>query len=347
MKLLVIGNTAFLGRGIIERAVQLDHDVTVVSKTQLDKGRFDGVEWIAASAADDVERMAGRNFDVVIDLSARDSDLSLRTSLTLADRVGLYVLISSTSVYRDFARAGIDESYPTAGVPDGVAEIAADFGTFGARLAACEKRVAEACTMRTLIIRTGMLTGPGDCSDRLPRVLARAELGGDMLAGSSARQPVQVLDIRDAADFILTRAEEGRFGLFNAVGDDVTLGEVMTAAAQATESDARGFYADDDFLARHGIEPMSQLPLWVPQKQYSGFFRISARRARAAGLVCRPILESLRDTTAFLRDLRTRGVGIAVQSGARAPVATLPRQAEQRIIDDFKRISNGKHSAVA
>lgn len=345
MKLLVLGNTTFLGRAIIEQALAQGHQITVLNRTAIDRHRLTQVEWIDGTSESHLERISGRGYDAVIDLSAGTSNSTLRTALALADRVGHYTLVSSISVYRDFGQTNMDETYPVAQLPAGTSERIDDFGTYGARMALCEQRLVEAMLERAFIIRVGLLAGPYDSTDRMPRLIRRIAQGGDVLLGSSPMQPVQLLDVRDLATFLVHRAEQQVPGLLNAAGPDTTLSEVAESIATLAGVKPNFYYASDDYLARQGLQPLSQLPLWLPQKTYPGFFQLECRRAKAAGLLARPLTQTLADTLAYIREQDTAAASLQIHTSAKPPTSTLPRGAEQRLIDDYKKLSNGKHSA--
>lgn len=342
MKLLILGPTAHFGRGLLDLAVQSGHDVTVFNRTHVDRSRFPLVEWIDASPLDSLDPIAGRRFDAAVDLSACSPELTLRNTLQLADRVGHYTLVSSISVYRDFAVAPVDEAYPTAAPPPPHADLT-DYATYGPRLAECERRAAEVLGRRLTIVRAGLLAGPYDLSDRLPRLIRRvmqAEAGQRILVGASPDQPVQILDIRDLADFIFGLITRDRRGLFNAVGDVVPLGSVLAQLSSAVTAGGFGgigatfAYLPEDQLARAGLQPMSQLPLWVPERGYPGFFRVANARARAAGLNPRPLTDTFSAAAAFLADHARRGQKFHVPPPAKPPLATLPAAAEARLLGD-------------
>lgn len=349
MRLLILGHTAFLGRALVEQALQRQHDLTVVGRTRVDRERHQQVEWIDADPEDALFRVGVRTYDAVIDLSPRLSDTTLRSALSLADRTNLYLLVTSTSVYRDFvpvaaqpgspAPATLDESHPTARHPDGVDENPADFATYGARLARCEQRVAEAVPDRTLIVRPGLLTGPYDCTQRIPRLLSRIRhASGDVLAGGSPDQPVQVLDVRDLAGFLLDRAAAGVPGLLNAVGDTISLGSFMSTAAAALDARCDFVYPGDAFLARHGFEPLSQLPLWVPARGFPAFFRVANTRAKRLGLRPRPLADTLAAAHAWhAPDAQSSDAAdLQLPAGGLPTLQTLPLAAERRLLAECR-----------
>lgn len=344
MRLLILGQTAFLGRALIDAAIERGDEVVVAGRTNLDRERLPQIEWIDTTPEDALYRVGGRTFDAVIDLSASLSQRTLGSALALADRTKLYVLLSSTTAYRDFAIPGIDETYPTATLPPDLEERASDFATYGGRLALCEQRVAEALPGRALILRPGLLAGPYDCTDRVSRLLRRIALGGEMLAGGDAHQPVQILDVRDLASFILYRAEIGAPGLINCTGDSVPLGSAMDVAAAAIDATPDFIYTGDEFLARAGMQPMSQLPLWVPQRGFPGFFRIDSSRSRRLGLKPRHLADTFAAAYAYLEATDAGDTDLHLPLGSLPNTVHLPRAAEQRLIADSRRPAAAQHT---
>lgn len=345
MRLLILGHTAFLGRAIIDAACDRGYSTTVLGRTAPGFVRplpgesgSGSVEVIEGTSEDILIRLAGRDFDAVIDLSAGNSMTTLRTALTLAGHVNFYILVSSTSVYRDFAAVDIDESYPVAMMPVGVEERLSDFSTYGARLALCEQRVAEALPDKTFICRPGLLTGPYDCTERVTRVLRRMAEGGEMFATGEAEQPIQLLDVRDLAGFLLDRAVAAVPGVVNAVGQSAPARDVLRAMADSIDATGTTFvFPGDDALARAGLQPMAQLPLWVPQRGYPGFFRVSGARARRLGLNPRPIADTISATWAYQKAMEQQGIHLHLPTGARPAIVPLTRSIELKILSDQKR----------
>lgn len=349
MRILILGHTAFLGRALLHEASARGDEVTVLTRSRVDRHLFPSVEFADGSAPDDLSRIGGRSFDAVLDLSAGSPNNTLHTALALADRCEQYTLVSSISVYRDFAAVGMDEVSPVAVMPaDADPDDLTDHSTFGARMALCEVRLAEVCPEKAMIVRPGLLAGPFDPTERLPRLIRRVEGGGEVLAGSDPDQPVQMLDVRDLAGFLLSCAAARATGLVNAVGAATTLRDLCAEVAQATHSDAGFYFAPDHHLARAGLEPMNHLPFWVPQAGYPGYFRVSGARATSMGLFPRPTADTVRDAVQHVRHVSASGTSLHLPPKSLPMTTMLPRAAEQRIIDEHKRQSNGRHAhAVA
>jgi 2'-hydroxyisoflavone reductase len=101
---------------------------------------------------------------------------------------------------------------------------------------------------------------------------------------------------------MIRMAESRQTGVFNASGaeDDVTMGEVANTCREASGSNARLVWAEEQFLVSNGVVPWSELPLWVPS-EHNGIFSARNDKAMAAGLTFRPLAETVRSTLAWDR----------------------------------------------
>ena len=78
---------------------------------------------------------------------------------------------------------------------------------------------------------------------------------------------MQFIDVRDLAAWIIEMAAERRTGTFNATGPDhkLEMGRLLEAC-EAVGGDAELIWVSEDFLEEHGVEPFTELPLWVPRE---------------------------------------------------------------------------------
>ncbi|MFF2331802.1 NAD-dependent epimerase [Streptomyces sp. NPDC058103] len=154
---------------------------------------------------------------------------------------------------------------------------------------------------RTVILRPGVILGPGEYVGRLPWWLNRAARGGRMIAPGAPDKPIQPIDVRDVAALALDQAATDRGGAYNCVAPigRETMSDLLTACVLATGGNAQLIWAPDKMLLDHGVQQWTELPLW---RTHAGVWRIESTRAQAAGLVCRPLSETVRDTWAWLRD---------------------------------------------
>ena len=100
-----------------------------------------------------------------------------------------------------------------------------------------------------MIVRPGLILGPWDVDERFRYWLTRVAAGGDVLAPGLPDRPVQFIDVRDLADWLVACAERRLTGVFNATGpaDRVTRRRMVPLAV------VRGVGADQHYWsgARH------------------------------------------------------------------------------------------------
>ena len=303
MRILILGGTVFLGRHLVEAALARADQVTLFNRGRTNPELFPDVEHLRGDREGDLRALRGRSWDVVIDPSARIPRWVRMTGELLADAVEHYTFISSGSVYADTSRPGYDESTRVHTLDDETVEEIADAETYGALKVLCERTADGLMPGRVLSVRAGLIVGPHDPTGRLTYWAHRVARGGDVLAPGPREQPVQLIHARDLADWILDMAEGRRAGVFNVTGpaEPLTLEELLDACIDATESVARLVWVDEGFLVDRGVQPWSELPLWLAPGRNpgdAGFLGMDVSRALAAGLRFRPLGETIRDTLA-------------------------------------------------
>ena len=233
--------------------------------------------------------------DAAIDTSGYLPRAARASAELLADSVGHYTFVSSISAYEDFARTGIDEDAPALEPPNPEPE-EMSWELYGGLKVGCERAVGAALPGRALVVRPGMIVGPHDYTDRFPYWCRRVAEGGDVLAPGDPEQQVQLIDARDLAGWMVRMAEEGRTGVLNATGPEyeLTMRGMLEGIREATGSDARFVWASEEFLLDAGVEPWEEMPFWVP-KEMAGILSVDVGRAVGAGLVFRPLEETVRD----------------------------------------------------
>ena len=298
MKLLILGGTVFLGRHLVESALDRGHTVTLFNRGQRNPDLFPNLEKLRGNRDGDLRALEGRQWDAVIDTCGYVPRIVRASAELLAGAVDHYTFISSLSVYADFARPGIDESAPVGTLPEADRTVEAVTGaTYGPLKALCEQAAETALPGRSLIIRPGLIVGPHDPSDRFTYWPSRVARGGEVLAPDPPDRPVQFVDVRDLAEWNVHLVEERRTGIYNATGPDYTLtmGQLLDTCRTVSSSEARFTWVGEEELVRHEVEAYSELPLWVPAES-AGFDRFDCSRAIAAGLAYRPLADTVRDT---------------------------------------------------
>jgi 2'-hydroxyisoflavone reductase len=308
MRILILGGGVFVGRALTDAALAAGHDVT-----QLNRGRSAPPDPRVATLQGDrtdaaTLRRAGARWDAVIDTSGYLPQAVARSTAALRE-AARYLFVSSVSAYAGFERAGIDEDAPLAAPPDPLPE-AMSPPAYGGLKAACEAVVRAAFDERALVVRPGLIVGPHDPTDRFTYWPVRLARGGRVLAPGRPQRRVQLIDVRDLAEWLLRLLARGATGTFNATGPAAPLTmEALLEACGAGPGDTRLAWVDDEALLGAGVVPWKDLPLWIPESDPAmrGFMEISNARALAAGLVLRPLAETARDTLAWARAARPPG----------------------------------------
>lgn len=299
MDLLLLGGTRFFGRFLAESALARGHRVTLFHRGQTGVELHAGAERILGDRDGGIGALAGRRWDAVVDCCGYVPRVVGASCDTLNHGVGRYLFISSISVYAEPTPSGSREDAPRAKLADPATEVI-DGATYGGLKAACEDVVLGAFGDRATIVRPGLIVGPNDPTDRFPYWPRRIARGGEVLAPGDPSQPVQFIDARDLAAFVLQLAERDVAGTYHATGPDapLSMGACLEGIRDAVGSDARFTWADEKFLIDRGVEPWMGLPLWIPVSE-AGLQDLDLTAARTAGLRFRPLAETARDTLAW------------------------------------------------
>lgn len=303
MNLLILGGTAFLGRHISGAALAAGHDVTLFHRGQTNPDIFPEATHILGDRTKDLDKLSDGNWDAVIDTSGYHPSAVRASAKAMADKVGTYVFISTISVYAGFATPNQDESAPLARLQRPSRAQVTD-ETYGALKTHCEDVVLNAFGERALILRPGLIVGPYDPTDRFTYWPARVQRGGEVLAPGVPTGPVQFIDARDIADWLLTLLDAENNGIFNVTGpqEEMNFSTFLDACKKAIKSDVNYTWVTPDFLAQHEVIPFQEMPLWVPV-QLSGLITIDCTKAFEAGLTCRPVKTTITDTLAWYKTL--------------------------------------------
>jgi 2'-hydroxyisoflavone reductase len=309
VRILVLGGSWFVGRAVVENATDRGHDLTVFNR---------GLSPVALPASvrhvkGDRERPTDLRsliregpWDAAVDVSGSVPAVVLRSAEMLAPVVRHYTFVSTISAYRDWPHAPVDEESalweadPTADPPTR----RWDPDAYGPLKVGCEIACQQIFERdQLLIVRPHVILGPHEYVGRLPWWLTRLHRGGRVLAPAPDRG-IQPIDVRDLSDFLLDQVEKRGVGIYNAAPDSTqaTYGDMLQACADAIAVPQRPVtfvWADEDWLVRQRVKQWTELPLW---RNAAAPWSMRTDRARAAGLRCRPLARTVRDTWAWLQD---------------------------------------------
>lgn len=303
MRILILGGSKFLGRYLVSAALLRDHQVTIFNRGQTNPALFPNVEKLRGDRDGSLDALKGRVWDAVIDTCGYIPRIVNISANLLAGTVGRYTFISTISVYNETDRVGIDERSSVGKLVDeNLEEINGD--TYGPLKAACENRVMENFPTTSLIIRPGLIVGPYDPTDRFTYWPARIGRGGEVLVPEGPDFPVQLIDVRDLADWTIRMTEAGNCGVYNATGPafDLSFGELIDCCRVTLNSDAIFTWVDTETLIANNVSPWTGLPLWLPGEEYVGIQRVRIDRAINSGLTFRPLANTVFDTHAWFEE---------------------------------------------
>jgi len=302
MNLLILGGGVFLGAATLDAALARGHRVTVFNRGRARSRWPDVVEVLTGDRVADLDRLAGRRWDAVIDTCGYVPADVQRSAEALREACNAYLFVSSISAYADTAEPMTAEDHPLASFA-GIARDDRDLRHYGPQKAACEAEVTRTFGDRALIVRPGLIVGPGDRSGRFSYWVWRAAAGGAMLVPDAPTDgALQFIDVRDLAQWMVRLLEAGTRGALNGsgpVGGEPILWDTLIKACQVEAGahghvPARSVRVGEAFLLQHGVQPWSELPLWLPSidADYDGFNR-DLTRAAAAGLRTRALHETI------------------------------------------------------
>ncbi|HVM20328.1 MAG TPA: NAD-dependent epimerase/dehydratase family protein [Egibacteraceae bacterium] len=295
MRALVLGGTSFVGRHIVHAARAAGMTVTLFNRGRTNPGLFSDVERIHGDRERDLDALADRRWDAVIDVNGYVPRIVGLAADALADRCEHYTFISTIAVYGDVGATAPDEDVPVAELDTPTERVTAD--TYGALKAACEDVVRQRFGDRALVVRPGLVVGPHDPTERFVRWVRRAAEGGEMLAPGDPDGPVQFIDGRDLGDWVVRMVLASAAGTFNATGPHpaVTFGQLLQTCTDVAGAGTALEWVAEAFLLDHEVQPWTDLPLWLPADA-NGMSRTVVDRAIAAGLTFRSLQDTVRAT---------------------------------------------------
>jgi 2'-hydroxyisoflavone reductase len=292
MRVLILGGTLFLGRHLVEAALERGHEVTLFNRGRTNPELFPEVEKLRGDRDNgDLAALETRTWDAVIDTSGYVPRVVRQSAELLRDAVDVYVFVSSLSVYMPTPKLGVSEDEPVNELDDQTSEdVDANYGPLKAL---CERAVETTLPGRALNLRSGLLIGPHDPTNRFAYWVSRVARGGDVLAPGPPDARVQLIDVRDFSEWAILMAEERQGGTFNVTGPVRSFAQMLDACGEVTGSDARIVWVEEAFLLENSVD----LPLWAPletEPEWAGFFAVDTSLAERHGLATRPLEESCR-----------------------------------------------------
>lgn len=299
MKVLILGGTGFLSKETSRSFLHAGHDVTCTARgvtgTPIDDVEF--VPWDRDGAPP--FELLELSPDVVVDVSSDPARVSNSLALYPDAR---WIYISSISVYPAMTEPGGSPADTPLTKP--VVENAG-IEAYGGLKVACESLVEKRAASH-FIIRPGLIVGPGDPTGRFtywPTRLAEAAADGlPYIAPGAAADPVQWVDVRDLADWIVLLAESGRTGVCEAVAETMTRQQFLAEISSTLDGKPVPVWVDSENLQSAGVSFWSgehAIPMWLPVPDLKEMMNRDAGPALNLGLRPRPLGETAQDTLSW------------------------------------------------
>lgn len=304
LKILILGGTNFLGPHQIEYALNRGHSITIFSrgktKPKIKKDLFKQVEHLIGDREDNLEALKGRRWDAVIDNSGFKVHWSKATAQLLKDKVDRYLYTSSVYAYYPFYNAGLTEADELLKEKPVFTEAYEDNDTGSYEYAwvkASSERVvsAEFGSERVIFVRPTIIVGPGDPLDRFMYYPIELAKDGDIFIPGERQDPVQFIDVRDVAGWMIRLIENKKTGAFNCVGptSEMTMPAFVHGAHAAFGTKVNFIHLEKEFLKNvkfNGLTP------WHPDSpKIHGFSRINNSLALENGLTITPLADTISD----------------------------------------------------
>jgi len=303
--LLILGGTGFIGPHLTEQALQRGWKVTHFNRGKRAADGVPGVETLHGDRKGELDALRGGKWDAVVDNTGYIPKYVKMSADILAPNAGYCLFVSSISAYASFAKPN-DESSPTGKLVN-IEEDKVTNETYGPMKALCEEYSMQAFKGRASVVRPGYIVGPLDPTDRFTYWPVRVARGAEMLAPGTPQDPVQFIDVRDLAAWMLELVATRATGYYNGVSQprQFTIGDIVRASQQATPGNsARITWVPESFLFKQWKPEEVDIPPWSPMSgEYAGASLTVADRARDSGLRIRPLENTVRDTLQWFRTL--------------------------------------------
>ena len=324
LRILFIGGTGFIGPHMVRAAMARGHVPTLFNRGKTNPGLFPEVEKLIGDRDGGLDVLKGHQWDAVIDTSGYVPRVVRASAQLLKGAASHYLFISTGDVYKDFSVDHLDEDAPKADLPEPNSEDTRKY--YGPLKVVCEEEVRAAFPEHHTIIRPGWIVGPGDNANLFTYWPVRVDRGGEVLAPGDPTDPVQIIDARDMAEWIIRMLETRTSGAFNAFGPGsrLSIAEFLYGIRAITPADVKFTWVETQFLLDRKIRPWVDIPIWYPPLgDHKGNGLISPKRAIAAGLTYRPLAVTAQDTLAWFKSL-----GSPWADGEKSPGLSAAREAE-------------------
>jgi 2'-hydroxyisoflavone reductase len=329
LRILILGGTSFIGPHQVKYALDRGHEVSTFTRGRTEppffQDYFARVEQLIGDRNDDLTALETGEWDVVIDNSASVPRWVRESAGLLAGRAERYLYVSSISAYAGFETTGMTEDAPVAQLEDPTVEEVTGL-TYGGMKALSEQAARDAFGDNAIIVRPGLIIGPGDPTDRWTYWPVRIDRGGEVMAPNTPQDPVQNIDARDLSEWIVRLVEEpGHGGTYNGTSPVYPFGEMLETVRDAIGAEADFTWVSTEFMEEQQVAPWGHMTNWVPpQGEMAGMLQVSVDAAVQHGLTFRPVADTAQATLDWWNTLP--------EERRASPRAGLPAERETEVL---------------
>ncbi len=300
LKVLILGGTGFLGPAVVKALKARGHEITLFNRGRTQPHLFPELEKLHGDRNKDLSALEGRRWDAVID-NCGYHPRQLRKSTAMLKDSGFYLFVSTVSVYRDIQGQDLDES-SALGTIENPEDQKVTNASYGPLKVLCEQVASKAFPKKSVIVRPGLIVGPGDPTDRFTYWPVRVARGGNILAPGKPEWGVQYIDVRDLASWMVLLCEKQTTGTYNALGPvkPTAFGDLLNACKSAAKSDATFCWMTQEFMKDNSIVPWKDMPVYSnPSGKLARPALISNKLAIKSGLTFRSLDDTVKATLTF------------------------------------------------
>lgn len=299
MKVLLIGGPRFLGYALTKSLLARRHRVTFFNRGKTNAELFPEIKKIRGERDGEISNIGDARFDAVIDTCGYLPRVVKQSVDYLKDKATYYIFISSISVYTGTESIDYrDENSPVYELPDPTTEKILDPpSNYGGLKALCERTVQEGFGEKAIVLRPGYIVGPRDPSHRFTYWPTRIRKGGNVLAPGDKPSKVQLVDVRDIADFVVTLLEQKKGGVYNVTGpatEPYEFKELLEQIKEIIDPKVEFSWVTDEWLNENEVRPGKDFPIWDPSEEDQSLMNVNIDRALRDGLKFRPLKETVK-----------------------------------------------------
>ncbi len=301
LKILILGGTRFLGTPTVQYFIERGHEVTLLNRGISNPHLFRNLKRIKSdrlsNAKNIYEKALKQNWDAVID-TWQGSPLVVKESAeALKSQTKQYIYISTISVYgrENYVKPEITEENALPAFREMPTDKKEELN-YRQKKQLADDAVRKLFLEKSTVLRCHVIGGfyLEPHSEAQIYWAARFQKGGNIMCPGDGLDQMQMLDVKDAARWIIKCAEENLTGIYN-LGRRYSWAEHAGACRAVSSAPTKIHWISFDELQQQKVAHNTDLPLYIPRHLGPGFFNISDDKAMQKGMIYRPLADTLKD----------------------------------------------------